>query len=48
MAENDYQVAIRYYKLEIDGNEIYEFDGFDVKIGGVSQYAGIRNALLLD
>ncbi|TPK15159.1 phage major tail tube protein [Mesorhizobium sp. B2-5-9] len=48
MAENDYQVAIRYYKLEIDGDEIIEADGFDVKIGGVSQYQGIRSALLLD
>lgn len=46
-AENDYQVAVHYYKLEIDGDPIIEMDDFDVKIGGVSQYAGIRNAMLL-
>ena len=34
--------------IEIDGNPIYEMDAFDVKVGGVSQYSGIRNALLLD
>jgi uncharacterized protein len=48
MAENDYQISIRYYKLEIDGEEQIEMDPFDVKIGGVSQYAGVRSALLLD
>ena len=48
MAENDYSVSVRYYKLEIDGVEIYEWDAFDFKVGGASQYAGIRNALLLD
>lgn len=46
-AENDYMVSVRYYKLEIDGEEIYEMDPFDVRVGGVSQRAGIRNALLL-
>lgn len=48
MPENEIQFAIRQYKLEIDGNPIFEMDMFDVKIGGVSQYAGIRSALLLD
>lgn len=48
MAENDYQFSVRYYKLEIDGNPIFEMDAFDVKIGGVSQHASIRNALLLE
>ena len=48
MAENEHQFAIRWYKLEIDGNPIYEMDMFDVKVGGASQYAGIRNALLLE
>lgn len=48
MAENDYQFSVRHYKLEIDGNPIFEMDAFDVKIGGVSQYAGIRKALLLE
>lgn len=46
--ENDNTVDVNYYKLEIDGQEIYEIDDFDVKIGGVSQYASVRNALLLD
>jgi P2 family phage contractile tail tube protein len=47
LAENDYMVDVDYYKLEIDGAEIYELDDFDFKVGGVSQYADIRNALLL-
>jgi P2 family phage contractile tail tube protein len=47
MGENDYQVAVNYYKLEIDGEELIEMDDFDVKVGGVSQYQDIRNALLL-
>lgn len=48
MAENGHDFAIRYYKLEIDGHPIYEMDMFDVKVGGVSQYRGIRNAMLVD
>ncbi|MQB19663.1 phage tail protein [Agrobacterium tumefaciens] len=48
LAENDYAVDVNYYKLEIDGAEIYEIDDFDFKVGGVSQYADIRNALLLN
>lgn len=48
LAENDYTVSVHYYKLEIDGREIIEMDDFDVKIGGRSQYRGIKNALLLD
>ena len=47
LAENDYAVDVNYYKLEIDGEEIYEMDDFDFKVGGVSQYGDIRNALLL-
>jgi P2 family phage contractile tail tube protein len=47
LAENDYAVDVNYYKLEIDGNEIYEIDDFDFKVGGVSQYAEIRNAMLM-
>jgi P2 family phage contractile tail tube protein len=47
VGENDYQVAVRYYKVEVDGNPIYEWDGFDFLVRGVSQYQGIRNALLL-
>lgn len=44
--ENDYEVSCRYCKLEIDGNPIFEMDPFDVSIGGVSQTADIRRALL--
>ena len=47
MAENDHQCSVNYYKLEVDGEELIEMDDFDVKIGGESQYRGIRNALLL-
>lgn len=47
LAENDYAVSVNYYKLEINGEEIYEMDDFDFKVGGVSQYGDIRNALLL-
>lgn len=46
-AENDYMVSVNYYKLEIDGEPLIEMDDFDVSIGGVSQYSGIRNAMLL-
>lgn len=46
-AENDYMVSVNYYKLEVDGNEIYEMDDFDVRIGGVSQVSGQRNSMLL-
>jgi P2 family phage contractile tail tube protein len=45
--ENDYEVSVRYYKLEIDGDPIIEMDPFDVKIGGVSQTKDIRRALLV-
>ena len=47
LASNDYACDVNYYKLEIDGEEIYEMDDFDFKVGGVSQYGDIRNALLL-
>lgn len=45
--ENDYEVSVRYYKLEIDGEPIVEMDPFEVKVGGVSQTDGIRRALLV-
>ena len=48
LASNGYTVNVNYYKLEIDGDEIYEADDFDFKVGGVSQYASIRQALLID
>lgn len=47
MAENDLAVSVNYYKLEVDGEELIEMDDFDIKVGGESQYRGIRNALLL-
>lgn len=47
MAENDYKVAINYYKIEVDGEPLIEVDDFDVKIGGASQTSAIRAALLL-
>lgn len=47
LSESDYQVSVNYYKLEVDGVNLIEMDDFDVKINGVSQYSGIRNALLL-
>ncbi len=46
-SENDYAVAVHYYKLEIDGEELLEVDDFDIKVGGVSQYAGQRASMLL-
>jgi P2 family phage contractile tail tube protein len=46
-AENDYMIAVNTYKLEVDGDPIFEIDDFDIKIGGVSQREGIRNALLI-
>lgn len=48
VASNGYTVNVNYYKLEIDGEEIYEADDFDFRVGGVSQYSGIRRAMLLD
>lgn len=45
--EIDYKMAFRYYKLEIDGQPIYEIDPFEIKIGGQSQTAGIRRAMML-
>jgi P2 family phage contractile tail tube protein len=46
-SENDYSVAVAYYKLEIDGDPAIEVDDFDVVIGGVSQYSAIKSALLI-
>ena len=46
-AETTYNLSIHTYKLEIGGQPIIEMDDFDVKIRGVSQYQGIRSALLL-
>jgi len=45
--ENDFKVSVRYYKLEIDGEQVIEMDPFGVTIGGVSQTDNIRRALLI-
>lgn len=47
ITEVDYAVSFRYYKLEIDGQPILEMDPFGVSVGGVSQTANIRRALLV-
>lgn len=47
-AETEYSAAIHYVKLEVDGESLIEIDDFDIVIKGVSQYQGIRNALLLE
>lgn len=47
VTELEYTMSFRYYKLEIDGQPIYEIDPFEVKIGGVSQTAANRRAMLL-
>lgn len=47
LAESEYEYSFRYYKLEIDGAPIYEIDPFGVSVGGVSQTASIRRALLV-
>jgi len=46
-ASTEHTVSVHYVKLEVDGSPIVEADDFDVKIGGVSQTAGIRAALML-
>ncbi|WP_320109197.1 phage major tail tube protein [Mangrovibrevibacter kandeliae] len=47
VGENDFAVSIRYYRLEVDGRVLVEMDPFNVSIGGVSQTAAIRAALLV-
>jgi P2 family phage contractile tail tube protein len=46
MAENEYSITLRYYKLEVDGRVLVEMTPFEVVIGGVSQTSAIRAALL--
>lgn len=47
VASNDFMVDVNYYKLEIDGAEIYEMDDFEFKVGGEPMFSDIRNALLI-
>lgn len=44
--ENDFQITLRYYRLEVEGATLIEMTPFEVSIGGVSQTSGIRAALL--
>ena len=44
--ENDFQITLRYYRLEVDGSTLIEMTPFEVSIGGVSQTSSIRAALL--
>lgn len=46
-AEFKYAVAVSYYKLEVDGREVYEIDPVNGvrAINGVDQLAGMRNDL---
>jgi P2 family phage contractile tail tube protein len=46
VGENDFSISLRYYKLEVDNEVIIEADPFGVSIGGVSQTAALRAALL--
>jgi P2 family phage contractile tail tube protein len=47
MAENDYGITVRYYRLEVEGRTILEMSPFDVSVGGSSVTQPIRNALLV-
>ncbi|ASV85971.1 phage major tail tube protein [Ochrobactrum quorumnocens] len=47
MAENDYGITVRYYRLEVEGRTILEMSPFDVSVGGTSVTQSIRNALLV-
>lgn len=46
-AENKFALAVTYYKLEVDGRQIYEIDPLGMKrvIDGVDQLAAQRQAL---
>ncbi|MCA1305018.1 phage major tail tube protein [Nitratireductor aquimarinus] len=45
--ESEHSIALRYYRLEVDGETLIEMDPFSVSIGGVSQTAAIRSALMV-
>lgn len=47
VGENDFSIALRYYRLEAEGRTLIEADPFSVSVGGVSQTAAIRAALLV-
>lgn len=47
VGENDFQITMRYYRLEVEGSTLIEADPFNVSIGGASQTDAIRAALLV-
>ena len=47
MAENDFSITLRYYKLEVEGSTLIEMTPFDVIVGGTSRTQSIRSALLV-
>lgn len=47
VAECDYGINVRYYKLEIGGREVLEVTPFKITVNGVSQTDEIRQALYL-
>ena len=42
VSETSYELCWRYWKLEENNVEIFEFDPFDLKVGGQSQTGGVR------
>ena len=44
--ETGHELSVREYNLEMDGNPLIKVTPFDIEIGGESQYAEIRRALL--
>lgn len=47
VGENEFQITLRYYRLEVDGEDLIEMTPFDVSTGGVSQTSSLRSALLV-
>lgn len=47
LVNHEFQMDVPYYKLEIDGQPIYEITDFDMLVNGQSQFAAQRAAMLL-
>lgn len=47
LAEAEYTISFRYYRLEIDGRPILDVSPYGVSVGGISQTDAIRAALLV-
>lgn len=45
--DNEWEIAIREFSLEIDGKAILSMNPFEVTVNGVSQTGSIRRALLV-